>query len=148
VTVADPQAPSDHADQAQNIAGTLAEVTERASVLVREEIELAKAEMSEKVAKLLRGVVVAAAAGIFVVMSLIFALIGLAWLVYWLLPVGVFSYFWGFFIVALFLLLLGALAGVLAARAVRASSPPTPKLAIEEARKIRETVTTSTGEGS
>ena len=38
------------------------------------------------------------------------------------------------------LLLLGALAGVLACRAVRKGSPPVPTMAIDEAKKIRETV--------
>ena len=42
--------------------------------------------------------------------------------------------------VAAALLVLGGLAGFLAARALRAGSPPTPHLAIEEAKKIRETV--------
>ena len=39
------------------------DVSERVSTLVREEIELAKTEVSEKVAKLLRGSVVGIAAG-------------------------------------------------------------------------------------
>ncbi len=146
--MADLSSPGDRPDQTQNIATAIAEVSERASLLIREEIELAKAEMSQKATKLLKGVVVAAAAGVFVVMAVIFALIGLAWLIYWLLPVGEFSYFWGFFVVAGGLLLLGALAGFLAAKAVKAGSPPTPKMAIDEARKIRETVSATKGESS
>jgi hypothetical protein len=39
-------------DQTQNIATAIAEVSERATLLVREEIELAKAEVSEKATKL------------------------------------------------------------------------------------------------
>jgi uncharacterized membrane protein YqjE len=137
--MADVSTPTDRSE-AQNIAAAITEVSERASILVREEIELAKAEMSERVMKLAKGLVVAMAAGIFVVTALLFLLEGLAWLAWWLLPVSNTSFFWGFFVVAGLLLLLGALAGGLAARAVRAGSPPTPKLAIEEARKIRETV--------
>ena len=57
-------------EQPQNIATAIAEVSERATLLVREEIELAKAEVSEKAMKLVRGAVVGAAAGIFVVMDL------------------------------------------------------------------------------
>ncbi|MHB1469568.1 MAG: phage holin family protein [Solirubrobacteraceae bacterium] len=124
-----------------NLAATITEVSERASLLVREEIELAKAEMTEKATRLVKGAVVGVAAGVFVVTSLFFALIGLAFLLYFELPIGNdFTYFWGFFAVAVILLILGAIAGFLAAKAVKAASPPTPKLAIEEAKKIRETV--------
>jgi hypothetical protein len=41
---------------------------------------------------------------------------------------------------AVILLLVGALAGLIAARAVKKGSPPVPSMAFEEARKIRETV--------
>ena len=47
----------------QNIATAIAEVSERATLLVREEIELAKAEVSEKASKLIKGAVVGVAAG-------------------------------------------------------------------------------------
>jgi hypothetical protein len=131
-------------DQPQNIATSIAEVSERASLLVREEIELAKAEIVEKATRLLKGAVVGAAAGLFVVMALVFALVGFAWLLYYYLPGNSFTYFWGFFAMAVILLLLGALAGLIAAKAVKRGSPPTPSMAIEEARKIRETVSTGT----
>jgi MFS family permease len=124
----------------QNIATAIAEVSERATLLIREEIELAKTEVSEKASKLMRGAVVGIAAGIFVVMAVVFALIGCAWLLYYYLPGNAFTYFWGFFAMAVILLALGALAGLVAARAVKKSSPPVPNMAIEEARKIRETV--------
>ncbi len=39
-------------EQPQNIATAIAEVSERATLLVREEIELAKAEVTEKAMKL------------------------------------------------------------------------------------------------
>jgi uncharacterized membrane protein YqjE len=124
----------------QNIATAITEVSERATLLVREEIELAKAEVSEKASKLIRGAVVGVAAGVFVVMALVFALVGCAWLLYYYLPGNAFTYFWGFFAMAVILLLLGAIAGLIAARAVKKSSPPVPNMAIEEARKIRDTV--------
>jgi len=125
---------------AQNIAAAIAEVSERASVLVREEIELAKAEVAEKARKLMRGAVVGVAAGVFVVSALVFALVGCAWLLYFYLPGNAFAYFWGFFAMAVILLVLGALAGLFAARAVKKGSPPVPNMAIEEARKIRDAV--------
>jgi uncharacterized membrane protein YqjE len=124
----------------ENIATAIVEISERATLLVREEIELAKAEISEKATKLVKGAVVGVAAGIFIAMALVFALVGCAWLLYYYLPGNAFTYFWGFFAMAVILLLLGALAGFIAARAVKRWSPPVPNMAIEEARKIRETV--------
>jgi len=134
--------PSDgqRSDQPQNIATAIADVSERATLLIREEIELAKAEVTEKTTKLAKGAIIGAAAGIFFVMALVFALVGCAWLLYYYLPGNDFTYFWGFFAMALILVLLGALAGLIAARAVKRSAPPTPDMAIEEARKIRDTV--------
>jgi uncharacterized membrane protein YqjE len=124
----------------QNIATAITEVSERATLLVREEIELAKAEVTEKATKLIKGAVVGIAAGVFLVMALVFALVGCAWLLYYYLPGNELTYFWGFFAMAAILLLLGAVAGLLAARAVKRGAPPVPNMAIEEARKIRETV--------
>jgi hypothetical protein len=135
-----PTPPSEESPSAQNIAATLAEVSERASALVREEIELAKAEVSEKASKLIRGAAVGVAAGVFVVTALVFALVGCAWLLTFYLPGSTFAFFWGFFAMAVVLLVLGAVAGLIAARAVKRGSPPVPNMAIEEARKIRDTV--------
>jgi hypothetical protein len=127
-----------------NLAQAIHDVTERASVLVREEIELAKAEVGEKVSKLGKGAAIGAAAGIFVVGALILILFGLAYLAYWAIPFpgdpANNQVFWGFFTVAAILLLLAGLAGYLAARAFKAGSPPAPRMAIEEARLIKETV--------
>jgi hypothetical protein len=127
-------------DEQPKIAQAIQDVTDRASVLVREEIELAKAEVTEKVTKLGKGAAIAAAAGFFVLGALIMILFGLAYFAYWLIPFPNGQQFWGFFTVAAILLLLAALAGYVAARALKAGSPPAPKMAIEEARLIRETV--------
>jgi uncharacterized membrane protein YqjE len=125
-----------------NIATAITEVSERATLLVREEIELAKAEVAEKATKLVKGAIVGVAAGIFFVMALIFALVGCAWLLYYVLPGNDWTFFWGFFAMAVILIVLGVLAGLIAARAVKKGSPPVPSMAIEEARKIRESVST------
>jgi len=122
------------------VGQTVQEISERVSLLVREEIELAKAEVTEKVTKLLKAIVVGAAAGIFAVTGLMFFLHGLAWLAWFALPVGNTSFFWGFFIVAGLLFLLGGLAGYLAARFFKQSSPPVPAMAIDEAGKIKKTL--------
>jgi uncharacterized membrane protein YqjE len=124
----------------QNIATAITDVTERFAVLVHEEIELAKAEVAEKTTKLAKGAVVAVAAGVFLVTALFFVLIGLAFLLYYVLPVNAFAYFWGFFAMALILIVLGAIAGLIAAKVVKRGAPPIPNMAIEEARKIRESV--------
>jgi uncharacterized membrane protein YqjE len=132
----------------QNIATAIAEVSERATLLIHEEIELAKAEIGEKATKLVKGAIVGAAAGVFFLMALVFALVGCAWLLYYYLPGNDFTYFWGFFAMAVILVLLGALAGVIAARAVKRSSPPVPNMAIDEARKIREAVSSGSSSGA
>jgi predicted phage tail protein len=128
-------------DSQASIAAAIQEVSDKAQVLIREEIELAKAEVNDKISKLVKGAVVAAAAGFFVLGALLLLLHGLAWLAYDLLPTPDQKYFWGFFFVAGVLLLLGGVAGYLAARAFKAGSPPAPSMAIEEARLIKETVT-------
>ena len=131
-------------DVPKGIAAAITEVSERATLLVREEIELAKAEVTEKAGRLARGAVVGIAAGIFFATALFFVLIGCAWLLYYYLPIGnQFTYFWGFFAMALILVILGLIAGLIAARAVKRGAPPTPDMAIEEARRIRDTVSSS-----
>ena len=119
---------------------TVQDISERVSLLVREEIELAKAEVTEKVTKLLKAIVVGVAAGVFAIFGLMFFLHGLAWLAWFALPVGNTSFFWGFFVVAGLLFLLGGLAGYLAARFFKDSSPPVPEMAIDEAGKIKRTL--------
>ena len=123
-----------------DLAQTVQEISERVTLLVHEEIELAKAEVTGKVTKLLRGIVIGVAAGIFVVIGLLFLLHGMAWLAWYALPVGDSSVFWGFFFVAGMLFLLGGLAGYLAAKFFKDSTPPVPEMAIDEAGKIRRTL--------
>jgi hypothetical protein len=125
--------------QATTLAETVTQVSERASLLIREEIELAKAEMSAKARKLATGAVVGIVAGVFFITALFFLLNSAAWGAY--LIFGGTAYWAGFLIVAVALFLLGALAGAIAYRAIRKGSPPAPTMAIDEAKKIRETVT-------
>jgi uncharacterized membrane protein YqjE len=121
------------------LADAVTQVSERASLLVREEIELAKAEMAVKARRLATGAVVGIVAGVFFVTGLFFLLMAAAWAAY--LIFGGTAYWAGFLIVAVALFLLGALAGGLAYRAIRKGTPPAPTMAIDEAKKIRETVT-------
>ncbi len=117
------------------------DVTETTSLLIREEIELAKTEVTEKVTKLLKGAVIGIVAGIFAVFGLIYLLNSVAWGLWEI--IGGDGPWLGFLIVAVSLFLLGALGGFLAARLVKRGSPPTPKMAIEEGKLIKETVTSS-----
>ena len=120
----------------RSLADLVVEVSENASTLVREEIELAKAEISQKVAKLLRGSVVGIAAGTFAFLALILILHGIAWLLGEELFSG--NIWAGYFVTAGIFLLIAALAGLIAFRAVRAGSPPVPEQAIEEAKLTKE----------
>ncbi len=133
----------DNPNPTSELAQAVQEVSERASLLVREEIELAKAEMTEKITKLLKGAVVGIVGGIFAVFALVYLLHSLSW--------GIFAavsndanYVWvGYLVVGGILLLLGGLAGFLAMRFMKSGSPPTPVMAIEEAQLIRQTIETS-----
>jgi len=128
--------PSDPEDR--SVAELVFDVSERASSLVREEIELAKTEVGEKVGKILRGSVVGIAAGTFAFLALILIMEGVAWL----LAEEVFDgNAWpGFFVEAALFLLIAGLAGLFAYRSVQAGAPPMPEQAIEEAKQIRSTL--------
>ena len=123
-----------------DIAKSLQEITEKAQLLVREEIELAKLEMTQKVTKLVKGAAVGIIAGVFAIFGLNLLLHGFSWLAFYVLPVPSQAIFWGFFLVAGILFLLGGLAGFLASRFLKGGSPPTPEMAIAEGKKIKETV--------
>jgi uncharacterized membrane protein YqjE len=113
-------------------------VSEQASTLVREEIELAKTEMELKAKRLAQGAAVGAAAGFFVFLALIFLFQALA---YGIADALNNAYLWaGFLITTAILLAMAGVAGFLAARAFKAGTPPTPQQAIEEAKLIRETL--------
>ena len=122
------------------LARAIQDVTERAELLVREEIALAKAEMTDKVTKLLKGAVFGIVAGVFAVFSLIYLLHSLSWGIWDVIDDG--DNFWlGYLITGVLILVVGLLAGLLAMRFIKKGSPPTPKLAIEEAQLIKGTLT-------
>jgi hypothetical protein len=121
-----------------NVVTAIGEVADRTTVIVREEIELAKAEVLAKVGKLGRGAGVAVAAGIFLSLAGIFFLHMLAWGFYVWLDVDVWV---GYAIVVVILLVLASIAGFVAYRWLKGGSPPTPDMAIEEAQRVKATVT-------
>ena len=129
----------DNNGQPENLATAVTEVSERMSLLVREEIELAKAEMTTKATSIARGAAAVGAGAVFGVFGVIFALLTIAWAIndasgdLWL----------GFLVVFVLLLVLTIASAMFAWRKFRVG-PPKPQMAIDEARKIRETVSTTT----
>jgi H+/Cl- antiporter ClcA len=121
----------------KNLGEIVAELTEKASQLVRQEVELAKAEVTDKLTKLGKGAAVAAAAGVFLVFAVTMMFHFFAWFFNDLFDWS--NLVWpGYGIVTLFLFLLAAIAGFLAYRFFKKGSPPVPQMAIEEAKLTRE----------
>ena len=134
--------PADN-NRSDNVATAITEVSERMSVLVRDEIELAKAEVLQKVTSIGKGAVAVAAGAVFGVFALIFGMLTIAWV----LNGEVFNKLWpGFLIVFGVLLFMGLFAFLFAWRKLRVGAP-TPKMAIDEAKKIRATVAASPAAG-
>jgi uncharacterized membrane protein YqjE len=110
------------------------DVTTKAQLLVKEEIELAKAEVSAKVSKLAKGAGFFAGAGILAVFGLIY--------LFHFLALGIADWFslkaWvGYLIVTVLIFVIAAVLGLLGLRSVKKGSPPVPELAIEEAKKTQ-----------
>jgi hypothetical protein len=129
-------------DDERSVGELVFDVSERVSTLVREEIELAKAEITEKLAKLLRGGVAGIIAGVFALAGLAMLMHAFAWLLndlffdddVWL----------GFLLEALFWFVVAAAAGYFAYRSIDQGSPPTPEMAIEEGKRIKQTLESGT----
>jgi hypothetical protein len=115
------------------------EVTEQTSTLIREEIELAKTEVSEKVTTLARGSAVGVAAGVFAFLALILLMHAFA--------LGLNSLFFegepwaGYLIEAVLFLLIAGGAGYFAYRSFEKTGAPIPSEAIEEAQKTKALLT-------
>ena len=120
----------------------MTDVSERVTTLVREEIELAKAEVSVKVKSLTRGIVWFVLAAVLGFFGVIFVPVTIAWVLDYLLISGVPNLWIGFLIVMGAFFLLAGLCTILGIRKLKAGAPPTPTMAIDEAKKIRATVST------
>ena len=129
-----PTPPPGPADK--SLGDIVQDVSQKAQLLVREEIELAKTEVITKATKLGKGAAVGAVAGIFFLFALFFLLEGLGWLFADIVD----SAWLGFFILVGILVLLGAIAGFLAYRFIQGGAPPTPDLAIEEAKLTQKAI--------
>jgi hypothetical protein len=120
----------------KNLGEIVSEVSEKASLLVRQEIDLAKAEITQKVGKLTRGAAVGAAAGVFLIFGITMFFHMLA---FFFVDLFDWNAIWfGYAVVTGMLFLLAILAAFVAYRLFKKGAPPTPDLAIEEAKLIRE----------
>ncbi|MFL5883729.1 MAG: phage holin family protein [Thermoleophilaceae bacterium] len=121
----------------KSLGEIVGEVSQKASLLVREEIELAKAEVTTKVTRIGKGVAAFGAAAFIALLGLIFVFHTLAW--------GIADWFsfkiWvGYGITTILLFVFAGIAAMLGLRFVKRGSPPVPEMAIEEAKKTRESL--------
>ncbi len=123
----------------KSLGEIVADVSDKATLLVREEIELAKAEVQAKLTRLGKAAAVGAAAGVFVLFALYMLLFAIGFVL-----VDIFGFqstVWpGFLIGTGLFLLFAAIAGFVAYRFVQRGTPPTPELAIEEAKETRRAI--------
>ena len=125
-------------DSEKTIGELVLEVTEQTAVLIREEIELAKAEVSEKISTLGRSSAVAVAAGVFAFLAVILLMQAFA--------LGLNSLFFpdqpwaGYLIEGVLFIAIAVGAGLFAKRTFQETGPPVPTEAIEEAQEIRATL--------
>ena len=113
------------------------EVSQKASLLVREEIELAKAEVTTKVSRLARG------AGFFGGAAVLLFFMVFAFMEF--LGFGIANWtsleIWVSFAIVTGIFILGAaVLGYLGYRSVKKGAPPVPQMAIEEAKKTRAAI--------
>lgn len=120
----------------RSLGEIVSEVSEKATLLVREEIELAKAEVISKVKTMGRGAGIGVAAGVFLVFALVMFLHTLSWLLVEIFDLQIWV---GFGIVTLLLVILAIISGLLAAKWLKAG-PPTPDMAIQQAKITRDTI--------
>src|SRR3954453_7481411 len=121
----------------KSLGEIVGEESHNASLLVREEIELAKAEVTTKVTRIGKGVAAFGAAAFIALLGLIFVFHTLAW--------GIADWFsfkiWvGYGITTILLFVFAGIAAMLGLRFVKRGSPPVPEMAIEEAKKTRESL--------
>ncbi len=115
------------------LGATVKSVSERASSLVRLELELAALEVKRKIASLGIGIGLALAAAVLLVFALGFGLAtiaaGIATAVAWWLAL---------LIVTIGIVLVAGLLGWLGMRSIQKGTPPVPEQAIEEAKLTTE----------
>jgi hypothetical protein len=113
----------------ENLATAVTEVSERVTVLIREEIELAKAEVTVKVKSLTKGIVWFGIAAGLALFGVIFIPVTLAWLIDDWLNTGAGNLWAGFGIVAVAFLIGAGVCVYLGIRKMKVGSPA-PTMAI------------------
>jgi putative superfamily III holin-X len=127
--------PAEPGETTDSLAAAVTEVSEKLGVLVREEIELAKVEMSTKLTSMARGAAAAAVGAVLGVFALIYVFLTIAWGI----NQAASSLWIGFAVVMVLLVALTVGSFLFAWRKLRVGAP-TPKLAIDEAKRITATV--------
>ncbi len=118
----------------KDLGEIVAEVSEKASLLIREEIELAKAEMATKAKTFARGAGVAAAAGVFLALALVYLLHAVAYFFFDLFDTTV----WAGYLIVVALLVIGAVVAARLAKKWLSPGAPKPDMAIREAKMTRQ----------
>ena len=124
--------------QRNGLGAAVKQVTEHASSLIRLELELARLELQKKVGALGLGIGLGVGAALFGVFFLGFLFATIAAALATFLPTWA-----ALLIVTGFLLVVTAILGLLAQRAIKRGTPPVPKQAIHEAK-----ITTSALKGN
>jgi uncharacterized membrane protein YqjE len=132
------------AENGKALAQTMTEVSDRVATLIREEIELAKAEVGLKAMQLVRGTAAGLAGAVFGVFAVLFALLTIAWALDAIIISGAGDIWIGFAIVTGVLVVLTIAAFLFAWRQFKRGTPPAPTMAIDEAKRIGETVASKT----
>jgi hypothetical protein len=130
---------ADQQPKPDTLAAAVTEVSEKVVVLVRDELELAKVEVVQKVSSLGRGAAAVLVGAVFGVFAVVFLLLTIAWVIDAILVSGAGDIWLGFAIVLAVLAAATVGAFLFAWRKLKVGAP-TPKMAIEEAKKIRATV--------
>ena len=130
--------PASNGNKPENLATAVTDVSERVTLLIREEIELARAEVKQKVSSFGKGVAAGAIGVVLALLALPFALLTLAWGLN-----SALDSLWLGFLIVLGILVAGIAAAVLFAWRKFKAGPPAPTMAIEEAKKIRDTVSST-----
>jgi len=123
--------------QEPQVARAIQDISTRVSLLVSDEIALAKAEISAKAVSFGRGAAVGGAALMFVMLSLLLFAEFVAWALYSVTG----HHIWlGFLLAAIFYVILAAIAGYAAYKFVSKASSPMPTMAIAEAQATKQAI--------
>ncbi len=119
--------------ESPGLGATVKSVSERASSLVRLELELAALELKRKASSLATGIGLAVGAAVLLVFALGFGLATIAAGIATALP------WWAALLIVTFgILLVAALLGFLGVRAIKKGTPPVPEQALAEAKLTTE----------